>query len=165
MSDTRIRMTETKGVDLGAGPVRLRGGEFYLLPEEIASDLVDQRLAYEEGDPPECDVCGGRFEGVGAYVGRDRHRGEDHGSVAVDWSPFSDQEPPPLDDDHRDVERLRDEHTVAELKQKAHDLGVSSAEIVATGASGPVQDDYVRHILRARGRKGFYARRDADEEE
>lgn len=165
MSDTRVLMTESTDVSLGARPVRLRGGHWYLLPDEVAEELVEERVAYEEGNPPECDICGLEFTGVGAYVGRDRHRGEDHGAAVVDWSPFSGQEPPPLDDTHSEVQELRENHTVSQLHQIANDLGVADDEIVATGSGGPVKDDYVRHILRAKGRKGFYARPDADEEE
>lgn len=161
MSDhERVCMTEGVDIDLKGSTAYLRGGEFYLLEPEQAERLVDLRKAYYEGDPPTCDACGAWFEGVGAWTTLDRHRGTDHEGNIFNWDP-EDGDPPPLDDGHPDVESLR-EHTVEQIREECHRIGVATADVVPTGASGRVKDDWIRHLLRARGRRGFYARQEEE---
>lgn len=171
MSD-RIVATETVTVRVGDADLRLRGGELYLLEEDVRDRLIDEQVAYPEDEPPTCDECGAWFEGAGAWSGLSRHRAN-HDGVEYSWDP-ADGDPLPLDGDHPEVAALR-ERTIPDqyddaglleqrgLKQMCHDLGVSEDEVVATGASGPVKDDYIRHILRARGRHGFYATADGED--
>lgn len=156
----RVCMTETVEVTVKGASAQLRGGEFYLLEPEKADALVEKRVAYYEGAPPECDACGAFFAGVGAWTTLDRHRGTDHEGNIFNWDP-GDGDPPPLDDGHPDVASLR-EHTVEDLRDECHRIGVSTPEVVPTGASGRVKDDWIRHLLRARGRRGFYARQEEE---
>lgn len=162
MADKRIRMTQTQEVEFNDSPAQLRGGEFYLLPEEMADKLVSKKVAYPDGEPPECDQCGAVFEGVGAWTTVERHRGNDHKDLVLDWNP-GEGDPPPLDEEHPAVQRLEG-WTVEELKEECHRIGVADADVIATGSSGTVKEDWIRHLLRARGRRGFYRRRESEEE-
>lgn len=163
MADKRIRMTQTQEVEFNGSPAQLRGGEYYLLPADMADGLVEKRLAYPDDEPPECDKCGATFEGVGAWTTVERHRGEDHQELVLDWKP-GEGEPPPLDEDHPAVQEALEEYpTIQDLKGECNRIGVADDEVVATGASGKLKEDWLRHLLRARGRRGFYRRRKDEE--
>lgn len=161
MADERVVMTQTQRIDRGDATMHLAGGNVYLLDGELADRLVEARVAYPDEQPPECDICGAVFEGPGAHRTLERHR-SDHEEVVLEWRNDDEGEPPPLDDSHPEVRRYR-EMTTDQIREELHgSYGIGTDEVVATGAGGPVKDDWIRTLLQARDLRGYLTTPDED---
>lgn len=66
MTHRRLYVGKGQTVELDGGGIQsYRGGEFYMVPEELAQGWIDADIAYDPDEPPVCPICG---EGTTSYV-------------------------------------------------------------------------------------------------
>lgn len=159
MADERVVLTQSQRIDRGGARQHLAGGSTYLLDEDLAERLIKAQVAYPAGEPPECDICGAPFEGPGAYRSLEDHRST-HEDVVLEWRNDDEGDPPPLDDAHPEVQRYREMNT-DRIREELHgSYGIGTDEVVATGSSGRIKDDWIRTLLQARDLRGYFAEPD-----
>jgi hypothetical protein len=89
--DVRILLLDSRTVELDGGGVQhYRGGDYYIVPPELARKWEDEDAAYPDGRPPACPACGqvsdaARYEGdvyVGPRAALARHVAGNHPELA-----------------------------------------------------------------------------------